>query len=677
MNTLAIWLYSTAYAAVLLFCARFSWIGAEFSRVELKFKKPIRHRKFLYSHVVILLLSLCMGKRRRLEICEIEQHSQPSLSHGSPQRTESRGASQPTQPHGSSQTIQLPRASQPHHLSGTSRPSNPHSSSRPIQPHCSSQPHEVEGDLDVQANEQRVNAQPMDKTWMSKSRSSRDYLQGVMDFLQFASLNASNEGTILCPCVQCVNSFMLSLNVVHDHLVSFGISQCYDCWYYHGETISAPTSSKTCETPIEQIGLQFGDIEEMLNDVYYMHTRSMNDIRDDTNEAEPFSQSPSEQPAQEANKNAQRFYELLKDAKQPLYEGCQNFSKLLTIVHWYHLKCLRGLSNKTFTVILQLLKAILPPDAKLPKDCYEAKKIIKDLGLGYEKIHACPKDCMLFWKEHANDDFCKKCGASRWATNDNNLQPNSSTSSKKVKKKAAKVLRWLPLKPILQRLYMTLETTESMKWHAEGRTKDVKMRHLADTPTWKYFDSKNKAFAAKPHNVRLGIASDGFNPYGHMSTSYSVWPVILIPYNLPPWMCMKRSNFILSLLIPGPSSPSKNIDVYLQPSVEELKELWEVGVKTYDVSSKQNFQLRAFYMWTVNDLPAYGYFSGWNTQDALACPSCNYGTTSRWLKNGGKYCFMGHRRFLDKNHRFRKDRISFDENHKMELAPRMLSGMRS
>ncbi|KAH7835012.1 hypothetical protein Vadar_022043 [Vaccinium darrowii] len=61
-------------------------------------------------------------------------------------------------------------------------------------------------------------------------------------------------------------------------------------------------------------------------------------------------------------------------------------------------------------MILRLLKVMLPPDAKLPKNCYEAKKIIKDLGLNYEKIHACPNDCMLFWKEHANDYFCK-CGA--------------------------------------------------------------------------------------------------------------------------------------------------------------------------------------------------------------------------------------------------------------------------
>lgn len=156
-----------------------------------------------------------------------------------------------------------------------------------------------------------------------------------------------------------------------------------------------------------------------------------------------------------------------------------------------------------------------------------------------------------------------------------------------------------------------------------------------------------------------------------MSTSYSTWPVILIPYNLPPWMCMKRSSFILSLLIPGSKSPSNDIDVYLQPLIEELKELWDVKVKTYDISTKENFQMHAALMWTINDFPAYGDLSGWNTQGALACPSCNYNTRSRWLKYGGKYCFMGHRRFLDKNHRFCKDRTSFDGTQEMDPAPSM------
>ncbi|GJS78137.1 retrotransposon gag domain, retroviral aspartyl protease [Tanacetum coccineum] len=55
-------------------------------------------------------------------------------------------------------------------------------------------------------------------------------------------------------------------------------------------------------------------------------------------------------------------------------------------------------------------------------------------------------------------------------------------------------------------------------------------------------------------NVRLGLAADGFNPFGNLSQSYSMWPVILTTYNLPPWLCMKESYLMLTLLIPWPKS---------------------------------------------------------------------------------------------------------------------------
>ena len=63
---------------------------------------------------------------------------------------------------------------------------------------------------------------------------------------------------------------------------------------------------------------------------------------------------------------------------------------------------------------------------------------------------------------------------------------------------------------------------------------------------------------------------------------------------------------MLSLLIPGPTSLGNDIDMYLQPLVEELKELWDVGVETFDVSSKKSFQMHVALLWTINDFPAYG-----------------------------------------------------------------------
>ncbi|KAA0046899.1 uncharacterized protein E5676_scaffold298G00660 [Cucumis melo var. makuwa] len=65
------------------------------------------------------------------------------------------------------------------------------------------------------------------------------------------------------------------------------------------------------------------------------------------------------------------------------------------------------------------------------------------------------------------------------------------------------------------------------------------LRHPADAEGWKHFDSEFPEFALDSWNVCLGLASDGFNPFEHMSIAYNMWLVELIPYNLPPWKCMK------------------------------------------------------------------------------------------------------------------------------------------
>jgi hypothetical protein len=45
------------------------------------------------------------------------------------------------------------------------------------------------------------------------------------------------------------------------------------------------------------------------------------------------------------------------------------------------------------------------------------------------------------------------------------------------------------------------------------------MSHPAYEEAWKYFDSKEKSFASDPRNLRLALATDGFNPFGNISTS--------------------------------------------------------------------------------------------------------------------------------------------------------------
>ena len=221
---------------------------------------------------------------------------------------------------------------------------------------------------------------------------------------------------------------------------------------------------------------------------------------------------------------------------------------------------------------------------------------------------------------------------------------------------------------------MCSKTAPEMTCHNDNASASGELRHPSDSQTWKVFDEEHPDFSSEPRNVRLGLASDGFQPFGSGRASYSIWPVILIPYNVSPTTCMDSSNFILSMLIPGPKSPGDSIDVYLQPLIDELMTLWNIGVLTYDASLSGYFNMRAALLWTINDFPAYANLSGWSTKGKLACPCCNKNTSSTRLVHGKKECYMGHRRFLPHNHRWRRLTDEFDGHTELRPTPEILSG---
>jgi len=292
---------------------------------------------------------------------------------------------------------------------------------------------------------------------------------------------------------------------------------------------------------------------------------------------------------------------------------------------------------------------------------------VKSIGLGYTSIHACENDCILYWKDHADSNSCPKCKVSRWKS------VKKSLDGKHVCKVPRKVLRYFPIKKRLQRLFFTSKTAKLTRWHDEERIRDGLLRHPADSPLWKDFDLQHPEFAMDSRNIRLAFATDGFNPYRSQNVSYSIWPGICIPYNFPPSVCMKQSNFILTLLIPGRHSPCSDMDIYYQPLVHDLLDMFVNGVRTYDASTGEHFPLRAAVLWTITDFSGLGYVSGCVTSGEAACPDCHSYTCSLRLGNGSKTCYMGHRRFLHENHPFRFDVNKFG-TPELRPAPTPLSG---
>jgi hypothetical protein len=99
-----------------------------------------------------------------------------------------------------------------------------------------------------------------------------------------------------------------------------------------------------------------------------------------------------------------------------------------------------------------------------------------------------------------------------------------------------------------------------------------------------------------PCNIYFALAADKVNPFKQTRSTWSTWPVTLLNYNLPPWLSKKKFFILLALLIPGKDLvTSDNFDVYMEPLVEELLQLWE-GVPAYDAQKEvgsRSFTLRA------------------------------------------------------------------------------------
>jgi hypothetical protein len=103
------------------------------------------------------------------------------------------------------------------------------------------------------------------------------------------------------------------------------------------------------------------------------------------------------------------FFKLLKASEDPLHEHTK-VTLLTFITRLMAIKSKYFFSNNYYNDLVKLTNDILLKPHKVPKDIYQSKKMMSTLNLKYEKIDVYPDNCMLFWKEHANEKKCLECG---------------------------------------------------------------------------------------------------------------------------------------------------------------------------------------------------------------------------------------------------------------------------
>jgi hypothetical protein len=204
---------------------------------------------------------------------------------------------------------------------------------------------------------------------------------------------------------------------------------------------------------------------------------------------------------------AQAFYQMLSASNQPLHAHMQ-VSQLDAITRLLVIESQFGITISRFDAFLSVFCTLLPQCHKVPSNLYEAKKFLSALRMRHEKIDVCPNSCMLLRKDDVNKSHCEKCGECRY------VEVETSDGQKKQLNVAKKILCYFPFIPRLQRQYMYESQARHMtSWHMSGhRHHPDKIIYPSDGEAWKQFDSDFPEFAADARDVRVAIATDGFNP---------------------------------------------------------------------------------------------------------------------------------------------------------------------
>jgi hypothetical protein len=357
--------------------------------------------------------------------------------------------------------------------------------------------------------------------YVSKWDFTSEWQEKAEDFVNRAFAVPSRPRRIFCPCARCKNLNTHSKDDVSTHLLNYGFTPSYKTWTFHGEKLAkrARRESRQGQQQSQPRGEFDAGFDRCIENFVNANAPESPHVEAETPQEAETSEEPEE--------NTAKYYETLFASQRPLHAHT-DVTQLDAIARLLAFKSHRNLTREDFDDMLAVVGSILPKGHLLPENFYYSTKLLRDLKMSYEPIHACPKGCMLFTKEHAKTNYCIRCKSSRYFE----VDPNGD-GQKRQTGVAQNILRYLPIIPRLQRLFMTEDTAQQMQWAVEGNRYLDKMIHPSDGSAWKNFVKKYPDKAGDKRSVAVAISTDGFNPYGMSASVYSCWPVFVIPLNLP------------------------------------------------------------------------------------------------------------------------------------------------
>jgi hypothetical protein len=165
-------------------------------------------------------------------------------------------------------------------------------------------------------------------------------------------------------------------DIVMMHLLHKGFMEDYLCWYAHKELF---VRDKSMRERVVGSTSSASNVHEVAND-------NNNPYRNMVMDAMRMNQgNVSQCPIikEEPNTDTTRFFDLLKDFDEPLWDGCTNHSKLSVLAQVFTIKSDHRLSEVGYDKIIKWARSILPKGNWLKENLYAAKSMMKPLDLGY------------------------------------------------------------------------------------------------------------------------------------------------------------------------------------------------------------------------------------------------------------------------------------------------------
>jgi hypothetical protein len=270
-------------------------------------------------------------------------------------------------------------------------------------------------------------------------------------------------------------------------------------------------------------------------------------------------------------------------------------------------------TQKTVTDTLKLLKSeefssVCNPrwTTLLPKRYDQIIKLIKSYLAEVEKIPMCPKQHVLYRKNtiHENETQCPVCGAERYR-----YTAKLKTQTERYE------YHYFPFKARLAQLLGIKSIAKAMQYGRRYRSRKNSIRDIYDGDLWKEVFKKH--FGESEHNLAFALSNDPIETGKH--TKNTVMPILLIILNLPPELRIRSDMMILNALIPKPEGSSYNLQIMLQPLLEELLDFYKAAQKFWNAHLMCEISLRACLLLSINDTRAIPYLY------CSASPPCHVG----------------------------------------------------